>query len=64
MNRQTDLLRIKEVVKRTGVSRSHTYALMEQGRFPQSVKLTERAVAWRADDIARWVQERLAGTPA
>ena len=37
MNRQTDLLRIKEVVKRTGVSRSHTYALMEQGRFPQSV---------------------------
>lgn len=57
------ILRLPEVLLRTGFKRAHIYNLINQGRFPQSVQLGARAVGWDSVAVDRWVEERLAGEP-
>jgi prophage regulatory protein len=38
------------------VSRATWYAGIKQGRYPAPVKLGERAVAWRAEEIRALIQ--------
>lgn len=52
-------LRLKEVARRTGYSQTRLYELMKLGRFPQSVPLGGRAVAWVEEEITDWMNERL-----
>ena len=33
------------------VSRSHWFAAVADGRFPQGIKLSERVVVWRGEDL-------------
>jgi len=54
------LLRKKAVQERVGLSRSEIYRLMKLGRFPQSIPLGERVVAWDADEIEAFIRERIA----
>ena len=49
------MLRRKQVEALTGLSRSTIYAEMKRGTFPKPVRLSRRAVAWRAKDITEWV---------
>lgn len=51
-------LRRSAVEDLTGLSRSALYDLMSKGLFPRAVKLTAKAVAWREDDIANWLNSR------
>lgn len=53
------VLRLGEVVARTGRSRSSIYADIERGEFPRPIKLGARAVGWLAGDIEGWIQERI-----
>ena len=52
MNR---LLRRPEVESITGLSRASIYAKMQKGEFPAPVRLGTNSVAWRAADIAQWI---------
>ncbi|EPB6687174.1 TPA: helix-turn-helix transcriptional regulator [Vibrio alginolyticus] len=54
------LIRQKEVTEMTGVSRASVYKLMAVGRFPKSVSLGERAVAWVESEVQEWILERIA----
>lgn len=56
---QEKLLRRKEVEKVTGLSRSSIYAMMKKGSFPKQLKLGQRAVAWREQEISRWIKDRI-----
>jgi prophage regulatory protein len=56
----TRLLRLPEVIERTGLSRSRIYELLDQDGFPRPVKLGERANAWADVEIEDWIQRRLA----
>lgn len=47
-------LRLPEVKKLTGLSRSSLYAAMEQGAFPASLKIGLRAIAWRESEVEAW----------
>ena len=42
---EVTFLRLGEITKRTGLSRSTIYTKMNQGKFPQSVRLGARRVA-------------------
>ena len=53
---QPHFLRIADVAMITGLSRATIYAAMAEKRFPQSVKLTQKAVAWRRTDIEAWIE--------
>ncbi|MCY4614419.1 MAG: AlpA family phage regulatory protein [Nitrospira sp.] len=55
---QDVLLTRREVERRTGLSRSTLYRKMREGTFPVPVKVSERAVRWRASDIRAYVDSR------
>ena len=58
------LERLPQVKARTGLSRSELYRRIATGDFPQPVKLGERASAWNAAEIDRWIADRIAARDA
>lgn len=52
------LLRMAEVCRVTGLSRSRVYAMESAGEFPRRRRLTERTSAWRSDEVAAWIEAR------
>lgn len=55
------LIRLPEVLARTGLSRSSVYSRISEGRFPAPVDLgTGHAVGWVEEEIHRWIAERIA----
>ncbi|UXZ53985.1 MULTISPECIES: helix-turn-helix transcriptional regulator [Halomonadaceae] len=51
------LIRIKDVMERTGLARSTIYKYISLGKFPKPVKQTSRAVAWVESEIAEWIND-------
>jgi len=56
----TRILRLREVERRTGRSRSNIYALAAQGRFPKPVKLGPGASGWIEEEIEEHISELIA----
>ena len=52
------MLRLRSVVSMTGLSKSTLYRLIKQGRFPQPLRLTQRAVRWRREEVDEWLSQR------
>jgi prophage regulatory protein len=52
--KNTRLLRLPELVRTVGLSRSQLYEMQRNGTFPHSIKLSARAVAWREADVLSW----------
>ncbi|WP_348521287.1 AlpA family transcriptional regulator [Chromohalobacter sp. 296-RDG] len=50
------LIRIKDVMDRTGLARSTIYKYISEGKFPKPIKLGTRAVAWVETEIDGWIQ--------
>ena len=67
--RQKRLIRLPEVLSRTGYGRTTIYRKMEDGSFPRSVKLggppidpnvfDSRAIAWIEDEVEQWIDSRI-----
>lgn len=55
---QPVFLRMPAVIRLTGLGRSTIYRLMAEAKFPRSVKLCGRSVAWRHADVEKWSDER------
>lgn len=55
------LLRFPAVRERTGLSRSTIWRLERQGAFPRHHRISPNAVAWVEDDVAKWIQSKVAG---
>lgn len=53
------LLRLPFVEERTGLKKSSVYAGVHARTFPAPVRLSARAVAWREEEIDRWISERI-----
>ncbi|MBY3790546.1 AlpA family transcriptional regulator [Photobacterium carnosum] len=54
-------IHLKEVMHVTGLGRSSIYNYMAEGRFPKTVSLGGRAVAWVESEIIDWMLERVSG---
>ena len=52
------ILRRPEVERVTGVKTSTLYEWMSKGSFPRPVRLGQRAVGWRKEDIDNWLDTR------
>jgi prophage regulatory protein len=52
------LLRIRQVIQITGLSRMTTYRLELAGKFPKRRQLSENSVAWLEADISQWIDSR------
>ncbi len=52
-------LRLPEVIKQIGLSRSTIYAYIAEGQFPKPILLGPRAVAWNSEDIEDWMEAKI-----
>ena len=52
-------LRISDVTKVTGFSRSQIYNLMRKGLFPRQVQIGPKSVAWLDSEVSEWIKERI-----
>ena len=53
-------IRIREAIKKTGLSKSSIYDLMAQGHFPKTIRLGGRSVAFVEAEVDAWMVERIA----
>lgn len=51
------LLRLAQVIKICGLKKSSIYDRMKKGTFPKSVRLGPKSVAWRSDELEKWIDE-------
>lgn len=53
--RLSRLIRLPEVMKRVGLSRSAVYKRMSDGRFPKSRSLGPKCAVWVEAEIEQWI---------
>ena len=53
------LMRIREVLQLSGLSRATLYREIKSHTFPAPVKLSSRSVGWLQDDVTQWLQLRI-----
>ena len=56
MHTTESLLRLPEVEAVVGLKKSKLYTLIQEGRFPQPVKLGTRSVRWKASSVYAWIE--------
>jgi prophage regulatory protein len=54
------LIKLPEVMRRTGCGKAWIYRLIQQNRFPASVKIGARSVAFIESEIDEWISLRIA----
>jgi len=52
-------LRLTEVCGLVAISRSTIYKRISEGTFPCPIRLSERSVRWRFEDVANWIRSPL-----
>ncbi len=54
-----NILRLPEVKKLTGLSRTTIYVYMKENRFPKHIKLGPRCNGWLEDEVDQWIDSRI-----
>ncbi|AMK16777.1 prophage CP4-57 regulatory protein [Sphingobium sp. MI1205] len=50
----SSLLRLPEVLRRTGLKRSTLYNKIAAGSFPSQIQISNNCTAWRESEIETW----------
>jgi prophage regulatory protein len=53
------VLRLAQVIERTGLRKTKIYELQSEGEFPMRVKITAHAVGWIEHEVQAWLAERI-----
>jgi len=56
---QQRILRLPEVMNRTGLSRSSIYLMISKNDFPSQILLGERMMGFLEEDVNTWIEERV-----
>ena len=49
------ILRLRDVIARTGLSRSTIYLRMSEGSFPSAISFGGRSIGWLEAEVDAWV---------
>ena len=55
-NQSISLLRLPDVMARTGFKRATVWNMVKDGRFPKPIQIGLRAIAWPSTSIDSWIQ--------
>ncbi|HFP7857016.1 TPA: helix-turn-helix transcriptional regulator [Morganella morganii] len=55
-----NLIRLPEVIRRTGYSKPWLYKLIDAGKFPKQVKIGSRSIAFVESEVDAWVANKIA----
>ncbi|EOV9068437.1 TPA: helix-turn-helix transcriptional regulator [Morganella morganii] len=58
------LIRLPTVLQRTGLCKAWIYKLMAADKFPQSVKIGTRSIAFVESEVDAWVANKIAESRA
>ena len=53
------ILRLKDVIEKTGLARSTIYKYMDEGCFPRPVSLGGRTKGWVDSEVHEWIAEKI-----
>ena len=51
------LITDKEVAHLIGASRSWPWKLVQEGKFPEPIRLSSRCTRWRLSDVRKWMSD-------
>jgi prophage regulatory protein len=54
------ILRLKDVIEKTGLARSTIYKYVDAGTFPNPIPLGGRSVGWVDAEVHEWILTRIA----
>lgn len=54
-----NFLRLPDVRKRVGLSRSQIYKLISIDAFPRQIRVGERVSCWQESQINHWIEQRI-----
>ena len=57
-------IRLKEVIKISGLGKTKIYELQAQGRFPMRVQITTHSVGWIEEEVQAWLTARINASTA
>jgi prophage regulatory protein len=49
------ILRLGDIMQRTGKSRSSIYQAIKDGTFPKQINIGARSVGWLASEVEAWI---------
>lgn len=53
------IMRLAQVIKRTGLSRSTIYQRIYDDEFPRQIRLGANSVGWLENEIDEWIGQRI-----
>lgn len=56
------IIRLREVMSLTGLSRTSTYEHISRGVFPKPIPLGGRMIGWRASEVDAVIKARVRGS--
>ena len=56
-----NILRMKQVIKATGLSRTTLWRLERRGDFPKRLRLGPNSTGWLETEVQRWIESRPRG---
>jgi prophage regulatory protein len=56
------IIRLRQAILKTGLSRSTIYTLIKLGDFPQQIKLSPRTMGFLESEIDEWIAGRIAAS--
>ena len=57
-NSKPQFVRLKETIQITNFSRSSIYRGIRDGSFPVPVRIGERAIAFKLNELEKWIESR------
>jgi len=55
----SNFLRIKDVMKKTGIARSTIWLWVKEDKFPKPIKLSPRITVWNNEEVEKWISKKL-----
>jgi prophage regulatory protein len=56
---KNNILRLKQVIAKTGLSKSTIYTLLGEGKFPARIQLSNRSIGFSEIEVDNWIAEKL-----
>jgi prophage regulatory protein len=56
----SNIIRLPQTSKKTGLSRSTIYSLLKRGEFPAQVHLSPRTMGFLESEVDAWIAEKSA----
>jgi len=51
-----NLLRIQDVMKKTGIAKSTIWLWVKENKLPKPIKLSPRITVWDENEIDKWIE--------